>query len=1589
MSTVGGGEASYGDIEKFYGQWKANLSSDVKEQAAFAALNDDDKTIVLLAFKLLSKEKAAEGWMPFGPEARTIAHDTDSTFSHESGSSDGSSSSTYSIESGSTDDSNVDFGSSASSLSSIESDIGSRSRPLVTKQELDGVLEHLQKNKRLSFKADKQMPEGTTRTVDQSYKNIMRVAEHLSTEIEKGGVLRAETKFRSIYAERAALKVAFKDDFVGQMMEGTTVPKEGLFSSKPLYDNLEAWAKKEIQKGSFQDAALKIVKDLREQETEFTRGKIQESNLRNQVKVFQDRLAFAFVELNPQLTSEDIKDLNRTEVKGTSQQQVIRDSFIDLGKVFIWPLQKAFGVAVDAKGTVKSVREGFIKLMNPNRGRRLIATFQEIFTQIKTAPLESMGVVGRGPFESMHRQNAVLQEINKLEAKIIEEKAGIEKAINDGLAQSGYISESAKEPLLERIAIYHENCQLLLAMMELKESLSVKGYVLLPHLAAGHGKEIHAQANFLMNHVAFAIDMRGVLENTEQVEARMAERGISAQNAYLSLVEGTPPKAGETIPLSAERREVEAEAAEKLERAGNWLQYARSRGDMSAPLYLADLICTSDRRAWSPENADRTFATAHLLLNESFKAASPFEKLFGRDYERRADAMTAMRSLCQLRFEASVRNDPIKEQSHNAHELIKWMKHVNSTAKFPTTAARETALRNQLLGLVLLGSQEAAQVILDQIDRHAEKGRVTAGDVLLLSELAAEGMPGAKDRMQDVESMKPFLNQVEKDAKKGELTSEAFRAIAGLAAHGNEGAIAVLNRLQVLAAFKKTLTAAKAAVDEDKKNAGDDEAKLEYWESRQTELQKTVLFDQELLGYLKSKGVGLQVQDMYSFTSQTALDKFYDRYVLSPAQIDLNIPSYQGPTIKYGEIAGRANRGEITEQDVANLVLAIGNGNRHAILVLDEAIVKMAAKHRDIQNATNSDEVLKFAKWALAEAKSARGLQPPPADQADNIKERYDKLFPAASTPAVPWPTVASFDAEFEKYNEDQLDLLETRNLVHAALIGNPNAPSKVIEKVRVKFANGVVSAADLQRLDLLRYTSPTFQKDIEKLINEISSEKTSPNEYKAFALLNEEEKGNAVKNLLIITEQTPAQAAASPPSPPSQSEVFFTEMGRRFESGVVTSGDLEFLKKSLLSSENKVKAGNLLRIIANAKTQGIDDHIAFAKLEEKDRNSNVTLLAEIMNSLKPPAVSALPVSPQATSIPNDESVDEYLLDEALNDFEKMPQAPAETRTLLQTMDEVLERLNEGEERTPVPVAESVPAAAEPPLPSQVLVDKLFEKMNEGGEAESQAFFTEIRSHLEGGVVSFRDVTLLTSGLLKGENKNQAQRLLETIINTQVEGSNDYTATANLAKKEKFNATMLLNEALTLPPPTEEPLVENSLLTDTPKVNTFKDKGLFDRFMSTFRLNKKVDLGKQVKDFVSERLGTNGTSISGMQALSKGAFPEKTEENVDRDKEIVLQLNFSGKASPVVCDKRKLGGILGQVDAWITEMKNNTTSTSDKEKIERLATDAFAEALRELFVEGWVERFPGLPLSVVTKYLVENRAQLLSKRLKPNEKKVE
>ncbi len=138
---------------------------------------------------------------------------------------------------------------------------------------------------------------------------------------------------------------------------------------------------------------------------------------------------------------------------------------------------------------------------------------------------------------------------------------------------------------------------------------------------------------------------------------------------------------------------------ERLGRAADWLQYARSRGDKTAPLYLADLICTSYGDAWSAEHADRTFELSGMLLAEVLR---------GGDSVLRIDAQVAMRSLFQLRLNAAIQNNKSpEEKAYDAHVLIIEMKFINSKLPFASQAKREEALRNQLLGLVEQGSRSS------------------------------------------------------------------------------------------------------------------------------------------------------------------------------------------------------------------------------------------------------------------------------------------------------------------------------------------------------------------------------------------------------------------------------------------------------------------------------------------------------------------------------------------------------------------------------------------------------------------------------------------------------------------------------------------------------------------------------------------------------------------------------------------------------------------------------------------------------------------------------------------------------------------
>ncbi len=337
--------ANFGELKGFYEQWNATLNTDVKEQAAFSALSKENKAIVLLAFQYLSEADDAGLQLSFRLDREAIVP--------------------------------------------------------ITKEQLDGVVNSLKKQ--FSFKAilTTDSTDFSAEKATKSYNNIMRMQHLLSTPEEKEGVRQAAGKFKDVYGQRKILRAVLDPEFITTMMDGIDIPA-GTTSSEVLFKKMENWAKAHIRKGDFQDAALQIIKDLRESEKG---GELNRGNFEDQIKIFQDRLALAFAELSPKLTSADLEKLEETGTKGASHLKLVRDCFIDFGKVFISPLQKAVGVVVDAKGTYNSVRDGIIKLIAPNKIERLIATFKEVFHQITTAPLESLGVVGRGPFESARAQN--------------------------------------------------------------------------------------------------------------------------------------------------------------------------------------------------------------------------------------------------------------------------------------------------------------------------------------------------------------------------------------------------------------------------------------------------------------------------------------------------------------------------------------------------------------------------------------------------------------------------------------------------------------------------------------------------------------------------------------------------------------------------------------------------------------------------------------------------------------------------------------------------------------------------------------------------------------------------------------------------------------------------------------------------------------------------------------------------------------------------------------------------------------------------------------------------------------------------------
>ena len=134
-----------------------------------------------------------------------------------------------------------------------------------TKKQLDGVVASLEKQ--FSFKANS--TGFSTEKVAKSYDNIIRMQHLLATPEQKTGIRQVEGALKKVYAQRAVLgeaqEVAYF--YLSAMMQGIKIP-EGTVSSEALFTKMERRAKGRIRKRDIQDAALQIIKELRESEKE-------------------------------------------------------------------------------------------------------------------------------------------------------------------------------------------------------------------------------------------------------------------------------------------------------------------------------------------------------------------------------------------------------------------------------------------------------------------------------------------------------------------------------------------------------------------------------------------------------------------------------------------------------------------------------------------------------------------------------------------------------------------------------------------------------------------------------------------------------------------------------------------------------------------------------------------------------------------------------------------------------------------------------------------------------------------------------------------------------------------------------------------------------------------------------------------------------------------------------------------------------------------------------------------------------------------------------------------------------------------------
>ena len=514
------------------------------------------------------------------------------------------------------------------------------------------------------------------------------------------------------------------------------------------------------------------------------------------------------------LALEYLKDSRN--VGGTPPTLLSKDELDRVSKRF--SLKSHEGAAeVDTAKVAKSYKNimGIAKHLPTAAEKENIGKVETKFTQQKAqkkaaldakdiAELKATGVKGSGLKKEVVRSvftraglgwggikadNLAFSEIAKLQQEVVQQREEISALVNEHISTG----DGDRTELLNKIAAYRQNCQVLLNLMELREQLDAKKLLLLPHLAANHGLELHHQAKVMMEHEAYALSLEEIL-TTEgldtMIQTKMKNDGIGSHSAYqLLLTEGS-------IAPSQARKDLETGVAKKLDRAFLWLDYARSRGDARAAISLAGLVLsTSDICEQEYAGVEAAFNTAEKYLNEAVTK--------GND-ECRAEAKDAMKSLKKQRFNAAVKYErPMEELSYAAQEVIADTKQITKSLPFREATFQKRALRVEALNLVEQKDRKEATGILNKLEGFAKKGALTlteSGKVEALKDRLANLVKedSRKDAAQLIDGIEYFVKRENEPADNYTVAEMAFRnQMLDLALKGSQEAVdEVLDQIQ-------------------------------------------------------------------------------------------------------------------------------------------------------------------------------------------------------------------------------------------------------------------------------------------------------------------------------------------------------------------------------------------------------------------------------------------------------------------------------------------------------------------------------------------------------------------------------------------------------------------------------------------------------------------------------------------------------------------------------------------------------------------------------------------------------------------------